>query len=144
MTDSPEIDQFVDTNILIYAFDHSAGYKHKIALQLVEGWWESETGCLSIQVLQEFYVTVTRKVTPPLERSIARQIVADLAQWRLHTPEAGDILQAIDFQQEYQLSFWDALIVQSATRLGCKQLFSEDMSDGQRYGDVQVINPFIR
>jgi predicted nucleic acid-binding protein len=111
---------------------------------MMEKWWESETGCLSIQVLQEFYVTVTCKITPPLEHAIARQIVADLAQWRYHTPEAGDILQAIDFQQEYQLSFWDALIVQSATRLGCKQLYSEDLSDGQRYGDVRVINPFIR
>jgi predicted nucleic acid-binding protein len=75
---------------------------------------------------------------------IARQIVADLANWRLHSPEANDLLQAIDFQHSYQLSFWDAMVLQSAARLGCKQLFSEDLSNGQTYGEVMVINPFAK
>jgi predicted nucleic acid-binding protein len=68
--------------------------------------------------------------------------VADLAHWRLHAPEAGDLLQAIDLQQTYQLAFWDAMVVQSAANLGCKQLLSEDLNHGQVYGNVQVINPF--
>jgi predicted nucleic acid-binding protein len=118
------------------------GRKHAIAVQLVRDCWENETGCLSIQVLQEFFVNVTRKIAAPLDHLTARQIVADLAQWRLHTPEVDDLLQAIDFQDRYQLSFWDAAILQSAARLGCSQLLSEDLNPGQTYGKVRVINPF--
>jgi predicted nucleic acid-binding protein len=137
-------DCFVDTNILVYAYDHSAGNKHPIAAQLVRDCWENETGCLSIQVLQEFFVNVTRKIARPLDLRSARQLVADLAQWRIQTPEVNDILQAIDFQERYQLSFWDAMVLQSAVRLGCKQLLSEDLNHGQVYGNVQVVNPFKR
>jgi len=108
----------------------------------MEKCWKKENGCLSIQVLQEFFVTVTRKITLPLDHQTARQIVADLAQWRLHAPNASDLLQAIDLQSEYQLSFWDAQVVQSAASLGCKQILSEDLNHGQVYADVQVINPF--
>jgi predicted nucleic acid-binding protein len=133
---------FLDTNILIFAYDRSAGKKHDLAAQMVESCWENENGCLSIQVLQEFFVTVTRKIATPLDYQTARQIVADLAQWRIHTPKASDLLEAIDLQQSYQLAFWDALVVQSAASLGCKQLFSEDLNHDQVYGDVQVINPF--
>jgi predicted nucleic acid-binding protein len=68
--------------------------------------------------------------------------VADLAHWRTHAPQASDLLQAIDLQQSYQLSFWDAMIVQSATNLGCQQLLSEDLNHGQVYGPLEVINPF--
>ena len=78
----------------------------------------------------------------PLEQQVARQLVADLAQWRLHTPQANDLLQAIDFQQVYQIAFWDALVLQSATSLGCRYLLSEDFNHRQLYGTVQVINPF--
>jgi predicted nucleic acid-binding protein len=133
---------FLDTNILVYAYDRSAGQKHNLAALLVENCWKDENGCLSIQVLQEFYVIVTQKIATPLDHLTAHQIVADLTQWRLHTPKANDLLQAIDLQQSYQLAFWDAMIVQSAASLGCKQLFSEVLNHGQVYGGVQVINPF--
>lgn len=142
MNVDPQMIYFVDTNILVYAYDRSAGQKHTLAIQLVEECWENENGCLSIQVLQEFFVSVTRKIAKPLEHQTARQIVADLAHWRLQAPEASDLLQAIDLQQSYRLSFWDAMIVQCAVRLGCKHLLSEDLNHGQVYGDVQVINPF--
>jgi predicted nucleic acid-binding protein len=142
MSVSLQGDYFLDTNILVYAYDRSAGDKHTLAVKLVEECWENENGCLSIQVLQEFFVNVTRKIATPLEHQTARQIVADLAHWRLQSPDASDFLQAIDLQQSYQLSFWDAMVVQSAARLGCKQLLSEDLNHGQVYGDVQVINPF--
>jgi len=134
--------QFIDTNILVYAFDRSAGKKHALAARLVEQCWEDENGCLSIQVLQEFYVTITRKILKPLEYQAARQIVSDLANWRIHTPDTSDLLKAIDMQNTYQLSFWDAMVLQSATRLGCT-LLSEDLSHGETYGEVQVVNPFI-
>jgi predicted nucleic acid-binding protein len=134
--------RFIDTNILVYAYDRSAGRKHAAASRLVEQCWEDENGCLSIQVLQEFYVTVTRKIATPLEPQTARQIVSDLAHWRIHVPEANDVLQAIDMQQTYRLSFWDAMVMQSAAQLGCTQLLSEDLSHGETYGPVQVFNPF--
>ena len=142
MNVDPQAAYFLDTNILVYAYDRSAGGKHSLAAQLVEACWENENGCLSIQVLQEYYVTVTRKIAAPLDAQTARQIVADLGQWRLHVPEADDLLQAIDLQQNYQLAFWDAQVIQSAASLGCKLLLSEDLNHGQRYGEVQVINPF--
>jgi len=142
MNVDPQVQYFLDTNILVYAYDRSAGQKHSLAAQWVQACWENENGSLSIQVLQEFFVTVTRKLAAPLDAQTARQIVADLAQWRLHTPNADDLLHAIDLQQSYQLAFWDALVIQSAVSLGCKQLLSEDLNHGQAYGEVQAVNPF--
>ena len=133
---------FLDTNILVYAYDRSAGEKQTLAAQLVATLWENENGCLSIQVLQEFYVTVTRKISTPLDAGTARQIVADLSNWRLHTPQASDLLQAIDLQQSHQIAFWDAMVLQSALSLGCIRLYTEDFNHKQKFGDLQVINPF--
>ena len=142
MSVDPQRDYFLDTNILVYAYDSTAGRKHTQAMQLVEGCWENENGCLSLQVLQEFYVTITRKIMLPLEYQTARQIIADLAHWRIHAPDTDDLLQALDLQHSHQLAFWDAMIVQSAICLACKELISEDLSHGQLYGDVRVVNPF--
>ena len=142
MNVDPQVNYFLDTNILVYAFDRSAGQKHRLAAKILENCWENENGCLRIQVLQEFFFTVTRKIVLPLDSQTARQIVADLAQWRLHAPKVSDLLQAIDLQQNHLLAFWDAQVIQSATSLGCKQLLSEDFNHGQTYGEVQVINPF--
>ena len=133
---------FLDTNVLVYAYDRSAGQKHSIAAQVVETCWVEENGCLCIQVLQEFFVTVTRKISAPLDLPTARQIVADLAHWRLQAPDVAHLLDAIDLQQTYQLSFWDAMVVQSAVSLGCAQLLSEDLSHGQIFGEVKIVNPF--
>lgn len=143
MSVNPRNILFLDTNILVYAFDISAGFKHDLAAQLVKSCWEDETGCLSIQVLQEFFVTVTRKLASPLDQQTAKQIVVDLTNWQVHAPATSDFLQAIELQQEHQISFWDAQVIQSATALGCSQLLSEDLNSGQWYGSVQVINPFI-
>jgi predicted nucleic acid-binding protein len=82
------------------------------------------------------------KITFPLDYQTARRIVTDLSHWRLQIPEARDLFYAIDLQQTYQLSFWDAMVVQSAECLGCRQLLSEDLKHGQMYGNVQAINPF--
>jgi predicted nucleic acid-binding protein len=134
--------QFVDTNILVYAHDQSAGEKHERAKALLTALWRSRQGCLSVQVLQEFYVTVTRKVALPLSPAVAAQIIADLGVWQVHRPAVADILDAIQLQTRYQLSFWDAMIVQSGLRLECAVLWSEDLSGGQNYDAVQVQNPF--
>jgi predicted nucleic acid-binding protein len=143
MNDESQEITFVDTNILVYAFDRSAGAKHQRAAQIIGRCWETQSGCLSLQVLQEFYVSVTRKIPNPLDIQTARNLVSDLAHWRVHSPDASDLLEAIDLQQRWQLSFWDAMIVQSAQKSGCRQLLSEDLSHQQMFGNVQVINPFL-
>ncbi|MHB0989513.1 MAG: PIN domain-containing protein [Bellilinea sp.] len=143
MTENPANATFVDTNILVYAYDETAGQKHAIAARLVENWWNNENGRLSLQILQEFYVSVTRKIAHPIDRQDARQIVADLAQWKIHTPTVDDLLQAIDIQHTHQFSFWDAMVIQSAVRLGCRALASEGLTHGQIIAGVEIFNPFI-
>lgn len=137
-----EVLQFVDTNVLIYAHDKTAGAKHERARQLLMDLWDNRRGCLSIQVLQEFYVNVTEKVPKPLTPEVAAQIIADLSAWRMHQPGAKDVLEAIALQGQHQISFWDAMIIASAKALGCEILWSEDLNSGQSYGKVAVRNPF--
>lgn len=134
--------EFVDTNILIYAYDASAGVRHARAQALVAGLWRSRRGCLSVQVLQEFYVVGARKLIqiPPAD---LRVILSDLALWQMHTPTAPDVLAAVDLHERYQISFWDAMILQSAARRGCQVVWSEDLNAGQTYQGVRVVNPFI-
>lgn len=134
--------QFVDTNVLVYAHDLSAGEKHDQARALLEDLWDSRDGCLSIQVLQEFFVTTTRKIPKPLKASSAARIIADLARWHMHAPDARDVLAAIDIHQQTGASFWDAMILRSAKELGCQLLHSEDLNHGQTYAGVRVSNPF--
>ena len=133
---------FVDTNVLVYAHDVTAGSKHERAIQLVSELWENRTGCLSTQVLEEFYVTVTRKVAHPLDAETAMQIVEELAHWRVHAPRAADVIEAIHIHRQYGLSLWDALVVWSAVCQGCEVLWSEDLNAGQVYAGVRVQNPF--
>lgn len=135
--------QFIDTNILIYAYDGSTAAKHERARALLEQLWETGAGSLSIQVLQEFYVNITRKVPQPLALETARQIVADLSIWPIHSPTAQDVIVASQLQERYGLSFWDAMIIVSASQLECDSLLSEDLSTGQVYDVVRVINPFL-
>ena len=134
---------FVDTNILVYAHDETAGEKRDRARSVLAELWESGEGCLSVQVLQEFFVTVTRKVPKPLDSVSAAAIVADLSLWRAHSPGPGDVLSAIDSHRRLDISFRDAMIVCSAASLGCGILYSEDLNPGQEYEGVRVRNPFL-
>ena len=138
----PDSLQFVDTNILIYAHDRSAGEKRIRARALIQELWQSGAGCLSIQVLQEFYVNITQKVSKPLNSDAAAQMIADLSLWSVHRPGVEDILDAIRLQGRYQIAFWDAMIVASAIQMGCQTLWSEDLNPGQRYEQVTVRSPF--
>ncbi|MGQ9496767.1 MAG: PIN domain-containing protein [Desulfotomaculales bacterium] len=142
MTDKNGDRQFVDTNTLVYAHDTSAGEKHARAKALVTALWQSGNGCLSVQVLQEFYVTVTQKVKKPLAPERASRIIAYLSNWRVHTPDAGDVLEAIRIHRRYAISFWDAMIIRSAEALDCRVIWSEDLNPGQYCGEVRVANPF--
>ena len=135
--------QFVDTNVLVYAHDVTAGDKHSRARALVEELWETREGCLSVQVLQEFFVTATRKIPKPLGTPAAMRIIDDLAHWHVHAPAAGDVLAAIGIHQRTGASFWDAMILRSARELRCQTLHSQDLNPGQQYDGVQVRNPFL-
>ena len=136
--------KFVDTNVLVYAHDVTAGDKHDRARGLLEELWDSREGCLSVQVLQEFFVTTTRKIPKPLEAPTAGQIIDDFTLWHVHAPAARDVLAAIDIHQQTGASFWDAMIVRSAQELSCRTLYSEDLNPGQTYMGIRVSNPFLR
>jgi predicted nucleic acid-binding protein len=134
--------EFVDTNVLVYAFDTSAGDKHALAKQLLARPWETERGCLSVQVLAEFFVTVTHKTKQPLGADEAAERVREFATWKIFRPGAEDVLAAITLHRTAQLSFWDALIVESAREAGCALLWTEDLNHGQTVRGVEIRNPF--
>lgn len=135
--------EFVDANILVYAFDASAGTKRAKAEQLLERLWDAGTGCLSVQVLQEFFVTVTRKVAQPISIDEASERLHEFASWNIFAPTAQDVLAAVALHKQTQLSFWDAMVVYAASELGCEALWTEDLNDGQLLRGVRIRNPLI-
>jgi predicted nucleic acid-binding protein len=134
---------FVDTNILIYAHDRGAGHKHELARRAVEDLWESGNGVISTQVLQEFYVNVRRKAANPVSDAAARSLIEDYIAWDPVINDGTSVIEAIDIERRFRLSFWDALIIVAAHRAGAGVVLSEDFSHGQKYGDVQVVDPFV-
>ena len=134
---------FVDTNILMYAHDTAAGAKHERAKTLVEELWRERTGVVSTQVLQELTVNLRRKAGKPLDARATREVIADYLTWQVVVNSGESILGALDLEQRHRISFWDALIVQAAEASGASVLYSEDLSDGQRYGAVEVVNPLV-
>jgi predicted nucleic acid-binding protein len=134
---------FIDTNILVYAHDISTGKKHDLACDLIEGLQLNKTGCSSIQVMQEFHVTVTQKIRRPMRIDQSLSILLDLSNWKNHSPVNEDVFSAIAIQQRYKLSYWDAMIVQSALACGCKVIYSEDLSHGQEIAGIKIVNPFL-
>jgi len=132
---------FVDTNILIYAHDRSAGWKHDRARQLLERLWISGQGVLSTQVLQEVCINLRRKIARPLPVDEVRRLLQDYLSWEIvvNTPES--VIQALEIEVRYKMSFWDALVLQAAESSGAAVLYSEDLATGQKYGPIQVINP---
>lgn len=134
--------EFVDTNVLLYAYDRADPGRHRRAAQLVGDLGAARAGAISVQVLQEWYVNATHKIAAPLDVDTALERIRLFARWPLHTPSGDDVVTAIALSKSAQLSFWDAMIVHSATSLGCETLWSEDLNDGQAFGTVTVRNPF--
>jgi predicted nucleic acid-binding protein len=136
------VPSFVDTNILVYAEDRDAKEKHAVSRDLVVQLWNTRDGVLSVQVLQEFYVTVTRKLKRPLTSSKALEIVEEYLTWTVVENTGHLLTEAIVLQQKAQLSFWDAMVVRAAIEANCKYLYSEDVNVDRRYGSLIVVNPF--
>ena len=132
---------FVDTNILIYAHDRDGGPKHDRARQLIEHLWTTGQGALSTQVLQELCVNLRRRVAHPLPSDEIAKLIEDYLSWEIviNTPQA--IVTALRIEERYKVSYWDALILQAAESCGAAVLYSEDLSHGQRYGAVEVVDP---
>ena len=133
---------FVDTNVLLYSRDTADPDKHEMAASWVEHLWETRRGRLSAQVLNEYYVSVTRKLKPGLPLEEARADVADLMAWQPVPVDASLISAALAIEDSAQLSFWDALIVAAAHRSECPYLLSEDLNDAQTIGTTTIVNPF--
>ena len=133
---------FVDTNILVYAYDRGAGDKHVMARTAIGRLWEEGSGALSTQVLQEFYVNVRRKSQRPISITSARSLVADYMAWDPVVNDGTSILEAMDAERHHKISFRDALIVVAAQKCEADVILSEDFSHGQKYGSVRVQNPF--
>jgi predicted nucleic acid-binding protein len=134
---------FVDTNILVYAHDRSTGVKHRRAQELLERLWDSGQGVLSTQVLQELCINLRRKAANPLPADEVRLLIREYSTWEVVTNTPQSVLLALDIELRYKTSFWDALILQAAESAGASILYSEDLSAGQRYGSIQVVNPLI-
>jgi len=134
---------FVDTNLLVYAYDSSAGTKWRTSSEILSLLWTHRTGVLSTQVLRELFVSLTQKVKNPILPEAAREIVSDLLHWPLIVNDGSSVLYAIDLHMEYHYSFWDSLIVQAAIISKSEYLLSEDFQDGQVIESTTIVNPFL-
>ncbi len=132
---------FVDTNILIYAHDVDAKAKQQTAKSVLRELWREHTGALNVQVLQEFYVNVTRKIARPISKESARLVVTIYSAWCVDTTHA-EISTAFQIEDVSKISFWDALIVASALKSGADRILSEDLNPGQVIAGIRVENPF--
>jgi len=134
--------EFLDSNVLVYSHDSSAGAKGEAARSLLARLWQEHAGAISVQVLQEFVVVATTKVPSPIDLDTAARIVTAYGAWPTHEPSADDVVAAIELVRRYGISFWDSMIVRSASRLGCEVLWTEDLNPGQIYDGVRAEDPF--
>jgi predicted nucleic acid-binding protein len=133
---------FVDTNVLLYAHDASEIAKQPVARAVLQELWQRRSGAISSQVLQEFYVTATRKLPQPLSRVEAREIIDLYSTWPVITIDPNAILAATRIEEAHQVSFWDALILEAARIAGAELLLTEDLGHGQIVEGVRIENPF--
>lgn len=133
---------FVDTNVLIYAHDIDAKSKHEAAKSVLRELWVERSGALSTQVLQEFYVNVTRKIPQPISKESARLVVSSYVIWCIDTTPS-EISTAFRIEDEYRIGFWDALIVAAALKSGASRILSEDLNAGQTIVGMRIENPFV-
>jgi predicted nucleic acid-binding protein len=134
---------FVDSNIPIYAHDLDAGAKRTRAAACLRELWDSGSGRMSTQVLQEFCVNVTRKIPRPLSGAAAREIVRNYACW-VHAPVTpATVVRASEICETWKLSFWDSMIVAAAEQIAATELLTEDLNHGQIVAGIRIRNPFM-
>ncbi|MFP4258124.1 MAG: PIN domain-containing protein [Desulfovermiculus sp.] len=136
-------DVFLDTTILIYAYDSQAGSKHLVARDILRSCWHHQGAVISTQVLQEFYVNITRKIPQPLSFPTARRLVEQYRVWPVITNTTQDIIRASEIQERYQLSFWDSLIICAAVKGDANTILTEDLSHNQCIEGVRIQNPLL-
>lgn len=134
---------FVDTNILVYSRDSSEPDKQQIAEKWLTALWKSQKGKLSYQILNEYYVTVTKKLNPGLDPESARLDIKNLIAWEPVVIAQSVIENAWLIQDRFRFSWWDSLVVAAAQKSDCSILLSEDLQHQQQIDDVTIINPFI-
>ncbi len=133
---------FVDTNVFVYARQAGESMKQPLAARWLERLWNEQTGRTSVQVLNEYYTTLTRKIKPPLSPAEAWDDVKSLIAWNPQSVDLELLHRGREIEQRYRLSWWDSLIVGAAQLQNCVLLLSEDLQDGAAYGAVTVRNPF--
>jgi len=132
---------FPDTNIIVYAYDRTAGRKHEVAGEILVDAWNSGNGVISTQVLQELFLTLTRKIPNPLTIPEARKIIADLLKWDVVILNGDTILEAIEIHAKHKFSFWDSMVLSAALQGGADLLYTEDLH-GVTIDGLTVKDPF--
>ncbi len=131
---------FIDTNVLIYAYSTQDYKKREVARRVLLRLEKEGTGCISTQVLQEFYVAATKKLS--ISADAAREIIQATSCFHLTQIDRSLLMKAIGISTDSQVSFWDAMIIAAAQSSGCVDLLTEDLQSGQYFGGLQVRNPF--
>lgn len=134
---------FLDTNILVYCFDGTVPHKKQVAVDLVSELWGTGRGILSLQILKEFFVTVTQKLSVKIDYADARRAVEDFLTWDITQEDRKSMILAMDVARRYQLSFWDANVIVSALLSDCRLCYSEDLNSGQVFDGLKIVNPFL-
>jgi len=135
---------FVDTNVLVYVRDRTDEEKQRLAAEWVAALWETRLGRLSVQVLQEYYVTLTAKLKPARTAEEVREDVIALDAWRPAAIDLDTIERAWELQDRFSFSWWDSLIVAAALGMRCRYILSEDLQDGQVVDGLTIVSPFTR
>ena len=133
---------FIDTNVLVYAFDRGDPIKRAQALELLGTGIEEQTAVVSAQVLGEFFNTVTRRISDPLSAEQAQEAVDVISTLPVVALDLALVRRAIGTQMRYQISYWDALIVAAAESADCTRILTEDLNPEQAYHGIVVVNPF--
>ncbi|MEA2011172.1 MAG: PIN domain-containing protein [Actinomycetota bacterium] len=132
---------FIDTNVLVYAFDSSEPEKQQMALEALAK--SGDRSVLSTQVLSEFYVVATRKLANPVASRVAADVVDQLSRLPIVDTDTSLVRSAIDISVRSQISYWDGLIVAAAIASGCDRILTEDLSTGATFNGVEIVNPFV-